>query len=299
MPQSFSLHPGVGASAKDTRPRVLVTGAAGRIGSSFAEHGSSRYQLRLMIRPGAEDESRAKLDGLGEVVEADLSDLSRLRDVCEGIDVVVHLAGEPSPNATWNELLPANIVGVYHLMAAAKSAGVRRVIYASSIHAASSAGAARQSHTAEPATPGDLYGVTKCFGEALGRYMAEHEGLSVIALRIGAFQPDSALEHKDAVSIADSWISPRDMNQMLDRCIAADHVRWGLFNALSNNAFNRLDISDAREVLGYQPQDDGFRVVAGLAEYDFAGKLMKHNLTDGFAKSGMREETGCGQARGD
>jgi short-subunit dehydrogenase len=290
MPLSFRLASESPSTPSDAKPRVLVTGAAGNIGSAFAEHGRDRYRLRLMVRPGSLKDATEKIGKFGEVIEADLGDLPRLAEVCKDIDVVVHLAGEPSPNATWNQLLPANIVGTYHVMAAAKSAGVRRVIYASSIHAASIAGPARQAHTAEPAAPGDLYGVTKCFGEALGRYVAEHEGLSVIALRIGAFQPANALDNKDAVSIADSWISPRDMNHMFDRCIAATNVRWGLFNALSNNAFNRLDISDAQEVLGYTPQDDAFKIVPGLAAYDFAGKLMKHNLTDGFAKSGMRDE---------
>ncbi|QOV89023.1 NAD-dependent epimerase/dehydratase family protein [Humisphaera borealis] len=290
MSQSFTLHSQPFPPGSADRLSVLVTGSAGNIGRAFCEHGTSTYALRLMIRPGKRDELGPKHAALGEVVEADLSDLPRLKDACRGIDTVIHLAGDPSPNATWDSLLPANIVGTYNVMAAAKSAGVRLVIYASSIHAVGGFGPTRQSHTAEPPNPGDLYGVSKCFGEALGRYLAEQEGMSVIALRIGAFQPASALENKDAANIADSWISPRDMNQMLDRCIAARHVRWGVFNVLSNNAFNRLDISDAREILGYAPVDDAFTIVPGLAAYDFAGKLMKHDLTDGFAKSGMRQD---------
>jgi dTDP-4-dehydrorhamnose reductase len=290
MPYSFTLQKHLVTPPTPGKLRVLVTGAAGNIGSAFAEHGQDKYDLRLMIRPGPRDENEKSIDAFGEVVEADLTDVRRLKEVCSGVDTVVHLAGDPSPNATWQSLLPANIVGTYNVMAAAKSAGVRLVVHASSIHAVGGAGSSRQSHTGEPPNPGDLYGVTKCFGEALGAYMAAHEGLSVISLRIGAFQPQSALENKDAVSIADSWISPRDMNQMFDRCIAARQVRWGVFNALSANAFNRLDISDAREVLGYEPVDDAFKVVPGLEAYDFAGKLMKHNLKDGFAKSGMRED---------
>src|SRR3712207_7646535 len=81
----------------------------------------------------------------------------------------------------------------YHTFVAAKAAGCRRVIYASSIHAVSGYPSDVQVKTSEPVNPGDLYGVTKCFGEALGRYMAEKEGLSVIALRIGAFQAPEAV----------------------------------------------------------------------------------------------------------
>ena len=290
MPHSFTLQPDVFHLRPVGPAVVLVTGAAGNIGRAFSEHGKSKYSLRLMIRPGKRDADGKTLSPLGEVVEADLGDLLRLKAVFRGVDTVIHLAGDPDPNATWDSLLPSNIVGTYNVMAAAKSAGVRLVIYASSIHAVGGFGPSRQSHTADPPNPGDLYGVSKCFGEALGRYMAEQEGLAAIALRIGAFQPPEALANKDAVSIADSWISPRDMNQMFDRCIAARHIRWGVFNALSNNAFNRLDISDAREVLGYAPVDDAFTVVPGLSAFDFAGKLMKHNLADGFAKSGMRED---------
>jgi len=291
MAQSFTLQSGtIPPATTPGKPVVLVTGAAGNIGSAFAEHGRTKYDLRLMVRNAGDADDVDPIRSFGQVVEADLADLPRLKEICRGVDTIIHLAGDPEPNATWDSLLQANIVGTYNVMAAAKAANVRLVIHASSIHAVGGYGPTHPSHTAEAPNPGDLYGVTKCFGEALGRYMAEQEGLAVISLRIGAFQPQSALENKDAVSIADSWISPRDMNQMFDRCIAARHLRWGVFNALSGNAFNRLDISDARELLGYTPQDDAFKVVPGLAAYGFADKLMKHNLTDGFAKSGMRQD---------
>ncbi len=93
------------------------------------------------------------------------------------------------PIALWKDLLEANIIGTYNVFVAAKAAGVRRVIYASSIHAVSGYPADVQVKTTEPVNPGDIYGVSKCFGEALARYMAEKEGVSAIALRIGAFQP--------------------------------------------------------------------------------------------------------------
>ena len=86
------------------------------------------------------------------------------------------MAGDPSPSATWESLLPTNIIGTYNIFVAAKAAGCRKVIYASSIHAVSGYPADVQVKTDEPVNPGDLYGVSKCFGEALGRYMAEQEG---------------------------------------------------------------------------------------------------------------------------
>jgi len=106
------------------------------------------------------------------------------------------MAGDPNPHATWRELREANIDGVYNIFVAAKAAGCRRVIHASSIHAVSGYPPDVQVKTSEPVNPGDLYGVSKCFGEALARYMAVQEGLSAITLRIGAFQPlESIAQH--------------------------------------------------------------------------------------------------------
>ena len=94
------------------------------------------------------------------------------------------------PQTLWSRaVLQNNVVGTYHLFAAAKAAGCRRVVYASSIHAVSGHPPDAQVGPDDPVNPGDLYGVSKCFGEALARYMAEQEGLSAIAVRIGAAQP--------------------------------------------------------------------------------------------------------------
>src|SRR5581483_6594825 len=143
----------------------------------------------------------------GDVVIADLSDLDGLKRICRGIDTIVHMAGDPSPTAVWRELLDANIIGTYHVFAAAKAAGVRRVIYASSIHAVSGYPADYQVHTTDPVNPGDLYGVSKCFGEALARYMAEKEGVSAICLRIGGFQPPEPMRGDKGIEMLDAWVS--------------------------------------------------------------------------------------------
>lgn len=291
MPLSFTMEDQPSRRlAAPGRRKVLITGAAGRIGSSFAEHGHATYEFRLMVQT-AEDPARVEtLKRFGEVVPAELSDRAKLQELCTGMDTVVHLAADPSANATWNSLLPNNIVGTYNLMWAAKSARCRRVIYASSIHAVSGYGPSVQVKAGDPVNPGDLYGVSKCFGEALGRYMAEQEGLSVIAIRIGGFQPPERITRPDAVNGVDSWISPRDLHQLLDKCIAADHLRWAVFNGLSGNAFNRMDISDARQLLGYAPQDDAADIVPSLAGLSLQSRLMHHNMQDPWAKSGLRDD---------
>src|SRR5205814_6994725 len=95
---------GIGSLAKiqETRRRVLVTGAAGRIGSYFSEHSHDRYELRLMVQsPGQVD----RVKEYGEIVIGDLGDLPAMKEFCHGIDTVIHLAAIPDASATWKPLL--------------------------------------------------------------------------------------------------------------------------------------------------------------------------------------------------
>jgi nucleoside-diphosphate-sugar epimerase len=226
----------------------------------------------------------------GEVVVADLGQLDRLKEICSGIDTVLHLAGNPSPSATWESLRDDNITGTYHLFVAAKAAGCRRVIFASSIHAVSGYPPDVQVKTSEPVNPGDLYGVSKCFGEALARYMAEKEGLSAISLRIGAFQPHESAEKAEGVGMLDAWVSQRDLNQLIERCIDVENLKFAIFHGLSDNRFKRLDISDARALVGYRPVDDLTEINVKLKGLKLDETVSAHNLTDESQKSGLREE---------
>ena len=295
MVQSFTAKCDGSAMPRDSfeRRKVLVTGAAGNIGSYFAEHSRERYDFRLMIRPRDYEKKREvveKLRGFGEIVVGELSELEKLKEFCRGVDTVVHLAADASPNATWDSVRDANITGTYHTFVAAKSAGCRRVIYASSIHAVSGYPADVQVKTSEPVNPGDLYGVSKCFGEALARYMAEQEGLSAICLRIGAFQPDESARSEKGVAMMDAWVSRRDLNQLIERCIDAENIRFAILHGLSDNRFKRLDISDARELVGYQPQDDLTDVNPKLKDLRLSETVSAHNVTDAGQTSGLRNE---------
>jgi nucleoside-diphosphate-sugar epimerase len=277
---------GAGAGS---RRRVLITGASGRIGTALARALHERYTLRLMVQ--ARDAQAEAIAPYGEVLVADLADLPRLKEVCRDVDTVVHLAANASASTVWRDLLHNNIIGTYHICAAAKAAGCRRLIFASSVHAVSGYPPDVQVKTSEPVNPGDLYGVSKVFGEALGRYMAEQEGLSVIALRIGAYQPSEAAQRADGLWMADCFISPRDLHQLIERCIEAEQVRFAIFHAISDNRFKRLDISDARELVGYQPQDDFTALHPALASLRLHEVIYTHNLSaDPTQRSGMREE---------
>lgn len=288
MTRSF-LSKGVGALAKtdeNVKRRVLVTGAAGRIGSYFARHAQGKYDLRLMVQKAGDEKD---IQGLGEIVVGELAELDKLKQFCQGIDTVVHMAGNPNASATWQELLEPNVIGVYNIMTAAKSAGCRKLIFASSIHAVSGGRGDVQVKTSEPVNPGDVYGVTKAFGEALGRYMAEQEGLAVIALRIGAFHPVEAAEREHSIGMMDAFVSDRDLNQLIHRCIDVENLQFAVFHGLSNNRFNRLDISDARELVGYEPQDDLTALNPKLKDLKLSEVIYDHNLKAG-QKSGLRED---------
>jgi nucleoside-diphosphate-sugar epimerase len=220
--------------------RVLVTGAAGRIGSGFLRHAADRYVLRATdTRPvDAED-----------FVPADLTDPAALARACEDVDTVVHLGAEPRLEADWESLLPNNIVGCRNMFEAAAAAGVRRVVYASSVHAVSGYPAGKQVSADDPVNPGNLYGVSKAFGEALGRYYAEQRGMSVIALRIGAFYVGDDVPgpnpHNDFLHTAAA-----DLYRIMLRAIEVRGVRFAAVNAISDQVGGRLDITATHDLLG-------------------------------------------------
>ncbi len=290
MAQSFTGQaPGALAQMDDNkRRRVLVTGAAGNIGSYFATHSHQKYDLVLLEREW--DEEGKKLGEFGELVTGDVTDLEALKAVFAGVDTVVHLAANASPSADWQSVRDLNIGGTYNAFVAARASGCRRVVYASSIHAVSGYPADVQVKTSEPVNPGDLYGVSKCFGEAMGRYMAEQEGLSVIALRIGAFQPLENAEKESGLAMLDAFVSWRDLNQLIERSIDVENVRFAVLHGLSNNRFKRLDISDARELLGYEPQDDATELNPLTKDLNLSQTLSTHSMQDKGQKSGIAED---------
>ncbi len=105
--------------------------------------------------------------------------------------------------------------------------------------------------------PGNLYGVSKAYGEALCGYYAARHGISAVAVRIGAFQAPEWGGIRNARDMS-MWLSPRDCVQLLQRAVEAEGIEFFIAHGVSNNRFKRLDISETRRVLGYDPQDDAF-----------------------------------------
>jgi uronate dehydrogenase len=228
--------------------RILLLGAAGGIGSAIREGLRGRYGLMRLA-----DIAPLAPPGQGEeTVHADLLDIPSLVAAMTGVDCVVHMAGvpvEPETNA-WEQVLPANIVGVHNLFEAARLAGVKRVLFASSHHAAGFH--RRDTPTADTRVPrpDSYYGVSKVFGEAMGRMHADKFGLQVLSLRIGAYR-DAPTEPRH-LSV---WVSPRDMVELVRCGVEAPDFGYAIVYGVSANTRNFWDNSEVA-FLGYTPKDN-------------------------------------------
>jgi NAD+ dependent glucose-6-phosphate dehydrogenase len=238
---------------------VLLTGAAGRIGTAFRRELGQRYRFRLA---DLVTEDLADTPGTGhEIVRLDVGGAVACHAACAGIDTVVHLAANPSPEADWEaSLLPNNIRAVVNVFRAAREAGCRRVVFASSVHAIAGHPWGTPLPDDAPPRPINLYGASKVFGEAVAAAFAA-QGLSGIAVRIGAY--DAPWLHERAgPRDAAAYVSPRDLNQLLVRCIETEPIAYAVVAGVSANHPNRFDLVRTCELVGYAPQDDGFRVLA-------------------------------------
>jgi nucleoside-diphosphate-sugar epimerase len=242
--------------------RVAISGADGLIGGVLRTRLSERFAPRWLTRD-----------------DADLADLGAFEAVFADAEAVVHLAANAEVDASWDELLPANVIGAYHAFEAAERAGVRRVVFASSNHAMgmymwdddrfTDADRPAQVTADLPVRPDSLYGTSKAWGEALGRFYAERRGLEVVCLRIGAVTEDD--EAPDPVArfepprvarrVPGMWLSHRDCASLVEAALTAD-VGFAIVNGVSDNAGRWFSLDEGRRLLGWQPQD-GARELPG------------------------------------
>ncbi len=250
----------------DTRRRILITGATGGIGLLLSERLNSDYEVVQQGRTPANDEQAEVLR------KADLEDYGEVLPLMEGVDTVVHLAGSASPESSWDDVLSANIIGFRNVIEAARETGVRRFVYASSNHAVGMYDRLEEwpVRSDTPPRPDSLYGVSKVFGEVLGRFYHDEHGLDFIALRIG-WSVENPLESDEDIMRA-LWLSEDDTEQVFRRAIEAE-VPYGVYYAVSDNPNRRWDITDTMLELGYRPKgswtdlgDQQEEVVEGGAE---------------------------------
>ncbi|WP_214412978.1 NAD-dependent epimerase/dehydratase family protein [Sphaerisporangium fuscum] len=235
---------------------ILITGAAGRIGACLTE-GLPRYghRLRLLDMKPVEGTEH-------EVIAGDILDPAVLERAMKGVTDVVHLAGTPSPSASFERTLTLNIEGTYRVFEAARQAGVERVVYASSNHAAGFTPRQEMAPADTPVAPDSHYGVSKAYGEALGRYYSDRYGMRVACLRIGTFEP-----RPDAPRALSTWLSPGDMVRLAQACLTAPDLTFAIVWGVSANTRRWWDLAPGR-ALGYEPQDDAEVYAEGMPELD-------------------------------
>ena len=170
------------------------------------------------------------------------------------------MGGIASPGVGFYDgLMDANIKGVYNILRAAKDRGCRRVIVASSVQAVAGYPLDVQVRTTDAPRPVNMYGVCKAFAEAACHHFAVVEGLSCNAVRIGSFDAEWVRKDPNARNLS-TYISRRDMSEMLVRCIEVPDVDFAIVHGASDNRYKFLDMRDTREILGFTPLDDAFRV---------------------------------------
>ena len=246
--------------------RVLITGAAGAIGKVLRAAYRGKYRLRLSdIAPLGEAAPGE------ELVPADLADAAACDKMMQGVDCVVHLGGVAVEDA-WEKILPANIAGCYNVFEAARRAGVKRVIFASSNHAVGFHRRERFIDDRVQPRPDTRYGVSKVFGEALGRLYADKHGLSVACLRIGTFRnPDRPSQRAPAArpgSAIATWCSWSSAASTIRITTSSSSTACPTTCATAGTTGNV-------KFLGYRPEDDAEIYAGGDPG---AGRGGKRNL---------------------
>ena len=244
---------------------VLLTGAGGRVGQAILRHLAPDFEWRLLDREPLPDRKLPAGVDAADVFNADITDADAVRTAMDGCGAVVHLAGDPRPEAPWDSVLRNNIDGTRTVFAAAVETGVERVAFASSNHAVGAYETdARTPELYRPddgfrldgtelPRPGNLYGVSKAAGESIGRYYHDAHDLSVVSVRIGNLtegHPPIDYERGQAM-----WLSYRDCAHLFERCLLADYGHEIVYG-ISDNERKYYSIERAKAVLGYDPQDD-------------------------------------------
>jgi UDP-glucose 4-epimerase len=229
--------------------KVLITGAAGLVGSMLRRYWGSRYALRLAdIKP---------VDGLQdheEFVRLDITQLDDFTRACQGIDTVVHLAADRSPRADFYQtLLDLNIIGGYNGFEAARQASCRRLVFASSVNALLGYRHKVKAEWDAPVFPQNVYGATKCWGEALARVYADQHHLSCICVRLSAPSFDQAGDWDP--DVPNDLISPRDTAQLFGLCVDAESLDFAIVHGSSRHRNEWMGLDHTCQILGYEPEN--------------------------------------------
>ncbi len=224
--------------------RLLLTGAAGNLGK----------QLRGKLAEWADivrvsDIVPLTAEGAHEeVMQVDLADRAAVHALLEGVDALVHLGGI-SVEAPFDDILQANILGLYNVYSAAQKQGVKRIVYASSNHAVGFHPVTEVLDIDAPHRPDGMYGLSKCFGEDLSRYYFDRFGLETVCLRIG-----SSFEQPKSPRMMVTYLSYRDFLELVRCSLFTNRVGHAIVYGVSDNPTLWVDNTKAA-FLGFRPQD--------------------------------------------
>ena len=249
-------------SQSPPKPNVLVTGASGLIGGLTLARLGDRYAFSGL--------SRRPVAGIPHT-QADITDLAAVRGACAGMDMVLHLAAETQDYDDWDKVMAITIGGTLNVYRAAQEAGVRRVVFMSTGSTMCGyewfdgspygmlarneidrlpSGAKLLDHT-DPPRPDSFYGVGKLFGENTGRLFSDRYGMSVLCIRLGAVLPR---DRPELIRHFPGYLSQADAVQMIDKCLSAPPtLKFGIFDAISENARRWRDTGPAKQILGWRP----------------------------------------------
>jgi nucleoside-diphosphate-sugar epimerase len=233
-----------------TKSRVLITGAAGNLGTKLSSAFANRYDLILL--------DRQRIDGPTAVC-ADFSTYDKNWATYFGnVSVVIHLAANPNERARWHELIRDNIDSVLNICHACVKNKVARLIFASSCH---TMGGYRDKNVdlitadMEPLPDSD-YGASKLIGEKICQSFSEQYPLSVIGLRIGWVpRGDQRPSRETGRWLRGLWLSNRDLVQVFEKSIEAKNMKFEILYAMSNNEGMNWDLETTMKTLSYKPQD--------------------------------------------
>lgn len=227
--------------------KIVLTGAAGSLG------GLCRGPLAAMCEELVSSDLHDSIDNLAPnetYVKADLGVLSDVQSLIPGAEMVVHF-GSIADEAPWEDILHSNILSAHHIWDTAYQNGVRRIVFASSIHAVGMHGKHDFIGVDAPHRPDTYYGLAKCFTEDLANLFWEKRGLETVSMRILSCTP--TVGNSRAVG---SWLSHGDLVQLVEKSIVAPTVGHTIVYGVSNN--DRVTVDNAgATALGYRPKDNG------------------------------------------
>lgn len=224
--------------------RILLTGAAGTLGDMLRSR-LKNWQTTLRLSDIA-PLSKAKQGE--ELVQCDLADMHAVQKLVNDCDYIIHLGGIAN-EYKYEDILQANIIGAYNIYEAARQAGVKRILFASSNRATGSYERATTIDTAMPFRPDSFYGVSKGFGETLARYYFDKYGIETACVRIGSCFPKPL----DKRMLA-TWLSYDDLESLVRRVFEVEDLGFQTIYGVSNSHQKFWDnhLSDG---LGWQPKD--------------------------------------------